>query len=146
LSEIKEYVFSGTLKFPFITSPNKKYEKYSTNFYPDDASDRKKIKDTGTKCGVKEDNEGELFYTFTTPQSEKPIVVDTEGQPIPDDVLVGNGTKARVKITVEKFKSPTWGDVARTRLVAVVIDELVKYEKPEEPKAEASEKKTGMPF
>lgn len=127
---VTEYIFEGKLTYPFLQNYNQKYEKYSTNFYPSSPEDRKAIKATGTKCGLKEDDKGDFFYTFTAPKDEKPQVTDAEGQPIPATVLIGNGTEARVKITVEKFTSAKWGDIARTRLVGVVIDKLIEYVKP----------------
>lgn len=126
---IKEYTFEGIIEYPHLKAPNK-YGKYSLDFFPDGDADRRAIKATGTKCSVKErDNpdssqNGKFFFTFTNTEA-----VDVKS---PDpDVLVGNGSKAKVTITVEDFNSPKWGRVVRTKLVSVVVLNLIPYFKPD---------------
>jgi hypothetical protein len=123
---IKEYTFTGIIEYPHLSGPNK-YGKFSLDFFPSNDADRKAIKATGTKCSLKErENEksamnGKFFYTFTSPE-----VPEVSG--VPDNVLVGNGTKAVVTVTVEDFMSPKWGKVVRTKLASVKVLDLIPYE------------------
>jgi hypothetical protein len=123
---IKQYTFSGVIEYPHLAAPNK-YEKFSLDFFPKDNEDRKAIKATGTKCSLKErDNKessqhGNFFFTFTSP--DNPALVG-----VPDGVLVGNGSEATVKLTVEDFMSAKWGKVVRTKLSEVRVTKLVAYE------------------
>lgn len=142
-----EHIFEGEIAFPFIVDKTNRYEKWSLDFYPKDSADRQAIKATGTKCGIKENKEGNFFYTFTAPADKKPAVTDSDGNPI--TVLIGNGSKARVKFVVETFVSPTWGNVARTVLTAVVVDKLIPYEKKEVSEVTSTAEKPAsakMPF
>lgn len=121
-----EYIFDGKVKWAQVQRPDKKYNDYRLLFYPGDADTRKAIKSTGTMCKIKEDDDG-FFYQF---RSEiKPTVTDAEGNPFTG--LIGNNSDVTVRITVEKFTSPKHGDVARTKLVGVVITKLIPYEKKE---------------
>lgn len=128
----QEYEFDGMIKWAQVQSPNQRYGDYRLQFYPKDGSTRKAIKGTGTMCHVKEDDDG-FFYTF---RSEiQPSVTDTEGNPI--TAFVGNNSEATVRITVEKFTSAQYGEIARTKLVGLVVTKLVPYTPKKE--AETSE-------
>lgn len=130
---IQEYEFEGTVKWAQVQRPDKKYGDYRLQFYPGDADTRKAVKATGTMCKVKEDDDG-FFYTF---RSEiQPSVTDAAGNPFAQ--LIGNGSSAAVRITVEKFVSQQHGDVARTKLKAVIVTKLIPYEKKETPAATAT--------
>lgn len=123
---ITEYTFEGMLKWAQVQRPDKKYNDYRLQFYPADADTRKAVKATGTMCKVKEDDDG-FYYTF---RSEiQPTVTDMSGNPV--TVLIGNGSTAQVTVTVEKFVSKQHGDVARTKLVSVVLKSLIPYERAE---------------
>jgi hypothetical protein len=117
---LNEYTFEGTVRWAFVTNVNQ-YGKFSLNLYVDDKT-RKAIKATGTKNGLKEDDQG-FYYVFRS--DEKPVVVDGAGQPVTE--IVGDGSKVRIAVTVEKFDSKH-GPNARTKLKTVVVDELVPYE------------------
>lgn len=117
-----EYLFDGMVKWAHLQSPNKKYGDYRLSFYPKDSDTRKAVKATGTMCGVKEDDDG-FYYTF---RSEiQPVITDGEGRPI--TALVGNNSKATIRITVEKFTSAKHGEIARTKLTGVAVTELVPF-------------------
>lgn len=132
-----EYIFDGMVKWAQVQRPDKKYQDYRLLFYPGDAETRKAVKATGTMCKIKEDDDG-FFYQF---RSEiKPDVTDADGKEFTG--LIGNGSKARIRITVEKFTSAKHGDIARTKLTGVVITNLVPYEKKE---ATVTEEKADLP-
>lgn len=118
----KEYTFEGMFKWAQVQRPDRKYGDYRLTFYPADAPTRKAIKETGTQCHVKEDDDG-FFYSF---KSEiQPAVTDAQGNPI--TALVGNGSKGVVRIMVEKFTSAKYGEIARTKLTGVVVTDLIEF-------------------
>lgn len=132
---VKEYTFSGLAKFAQVYRLNK-YGNYSLELVAE-KNVRAEIKATGTKCKVKEDKDGDLVYTFRAPPEAPPLVTDGNGTPM--TALIGNGSKVRVLITVEDFESKEYGPQTRTKLVGLVVDELVPYEKKE------TEDKTELP-
>lgn len=125
----QEYTFRGKAKWAQVYKQSQ-YEDYRLNFFPDDAT-RKAIKATGTKCGIKDDKDGDgLYYTFRS--KIKPPVVDKEGKPF--TALIGNGSTVSIQLSVEDFTSQ-YGPNSRTVLLGVVVEEHVPYEKKEEQKA-----------
>ena len=129
----QEYIFEGTFQWAQIQRPDKKYNDYRIKFYPADAAVRKAIKETGTQCHVKEDDDG-FFYNFKN--EIQPVVTDGDGNPV--TALVGNGSTGAVRIMVEKFTSQKYGEIARTKLTGVVIRNLIPYE-PKEPGTSTAE-------
>jgi hypothetical protein len=129
---IENYTFSGKIAWASVTKPNK-YDKFSLNFYPQGGEDRKAIKATGIRNGIKEDDgaksgvEG-FFYVFRS--EAQPSVTDSDGNPV--TVLIGNGSEADITISVEKFNTKDYGEVTRSKLVSVVVTKLIPYEKPAE--------------
>jgi hypothetical protein len=130
---IQVYEFSGTLKWPFIVNPSPKYNNYSTRFYPRDDATRRAVKATGVRNNTKEDDDG-FYYQFRS--DEKPMVVMEDGTPVTD--LVGDGTEARIQLTVEDFVSAKYGRLFRGKLTGVIITKLVKYEPKEGTVTDAS--------
>lgn len=136
----REYYFSG--KAGYVSKTGRKFGeepmKWSMRLYPRTAADRAEIKATGIKNKTQEDNgaksgvEG-LFYTFRS-DSQYPIT-DKDGNDI--TAMVGNGSDATVKLEVEVFNSPKYGAQARSKLLGVIVTNLIEY-KPEEPKDETS--------
>lgn len=126
----QEFTFQGKAKWAQLLNKSK-YEDYRLSFYPADDSVRKAIKATGTKCGVKEDDDG-FFYTFRSPV--QPPVMTKDGAPVTS--LIGNGSDVTIKLQVEDFVSPTFGPTARTILLGVTVDNLIPYEKKETSKTE----------
>lgn len=128
---IEHYTFSGKIAWAFVSKPNS-YGKFSLNFYPKDGEDRKAVKATGIRNGIKEDDgsksgvEG-FFYVFRSDAA--PSVTDSNGDPV--TVLVGNGSEADITISVEKFMTKDYGEVTRSKLVSVVLTTLIPYEKKE---------------
>lgn len=136
----REYYFSG--KAGYVSKNGRKFgeepEKWSMRLYPRTAADRAEIKATGIKNKTQEDDgvksgvEG-LYYTF---RSNTPYpITDKDGNDI--TVLVGNGSEVTVKLEVEAFNSPKYGAQARSKLLGVIVTNLIEY-KPEEAKDEAS--------
>lgn len=125
---LETFKFSGRLFWAQVQKPDKKYGDYRIKFYPKDDETRKAVKATGTKCGVKEDDNG-FFYVFKN--EVRPVVQDGEGNPV--TTLLGNGSEADITLTVESFISPKFGPTARTRLAEVTVTKLIPYNPPETP-------------
>jgi len=128
---------------------------WKVSFYPKDADELQKIKDTGLKLKIREDDGGK-FVIFKRPETkqfktdlvtfEAPKVINPDGSEFDAEAQgqIGNGTKATVK--VEIFDA---GQRKGHRLEMVRIDELVKYEKPEAENKDSeykAEEKKGLPF
>jgi hypothetical protein len=147
LTDTTEFYFKGKIFWAFVHKTDK-YDKYSFNFVPEDAEVRKAVKATGVRNGIKEDKDGNLFYKFRRDAKDGPIyVTDPEGKPI--ESLIGNGSDVVVKLGVEKFVSPTHGPVVRSKVLGVVVTNLIPYEKKEaapDPDRPVAEKPAGMPF
>jgi hypothetical protein len=120
---VKTYTFSGMFKWAFIINPSPKYENYSLRVYPADAETRRAVKATGVRNNTKEDDDG-FYYQFRN--DNKPEVVMADGSPV--DKLVGDGTTGRIQLEVEDFVSAKWGNVVRSKLTGVIIDNLIPYE------------------
>lgn len=125
----QDYTFAGMFKWVRNTQPNQ-WGKYSLSFYPATSEVRKAIKATGIRNDLKEDDDG-FFYNLA---SKEPFdVLDDDLKPV--TALVGNGSTGSVSISVETFTSPKYGEVTRSQVTRVVIDNLIPYE----PKADADE-------
>ena len=119
--------FSGKVEW-LLSRPNK-YNKYTMNFFPKDPGVRKAVKETGIKnspkVSEKGDLEGQMFYIF---RSDQPFVVTTpDGEPVTS--MIGNGSEITVRLEVERFVSPTHGPTARSKVIGVVVDNLIPYVK-----------------
>ena len=76
--------------------------------------------------GIVPANKGNDQGYFITCKSNNPIhIQDADGQPIPDDVLIGNGSKA---ICVVSYYDWSVGEGRSPSLVRCKVTELVKYE------------------
>lgn len=88
-------VIEGTLYWAQIRKPDQFSGKYQINIIPDE----KYVKEL-EKAGVPFSEKDSVPGPFITAKSNFPVtVVDTERRLIPENVLVGNGSTARVKIT-----------------------------------------------
>ena len=129
-----EQVFKSEVgKVAYVTKQGKQFkpgeaEVWTMRFYPKTAADRAAIKATGIKNKINEDDgaksglEG-LFYTFRS--SEAYDIVDAEGNPV--DKLIANGSEGYVELHVETFNSAKFGPQARSKLLRVVITNLIEY-------------------
>lgn len=103
---------------------------YTMSFYPEGAAGRKAIKDTGIKNHAKEDDglkSGVEGFFYTLRSNEEYAILDKNGIPLDENVMVGNGSTVTVELEVETFTSKQHGPQARSKLLAVTIDELVPY-------------------
>jgi hypothetical protein len=129
----KTYEFTGTVKW-LKTRPDK-YDNYSLQFYPETAAVRKEIKATGFKGNIKEDEDGNFFYTFRRKSKDGVFDVVYNGEDF--DGLVGNGSRVVVGLDVYDFKEGVdskgvkyaGGFGSRVKYVRVL--DLVEYVRPE---------------
>lgn len=70
---------------------------------------------------------GRLVATFKTSARFKPGVFDRYGQPIPETVLIGNGSKVKVNYSPNTYEG--FGGGINFYLNAVQVMELVEYKK-----------------
>lgn len=124
------YTVAGTIKW-LNRKPNE-WGNYTVSFYPADASVRAELRGSGIRNKMKEDDDG-LYYTFKTGEGQPFEVTDQNGDTI--TALVGNGSKGLVRLEVETFKSAKHGDVTRSKVIGVVVTELIVYEPPQKPEA-----------
>lgn len=124
----QKFTFTGKVKWAQVLKPNK-FDKYSLQFYPSE-EDRRAIKATGTRVGIKEDEDG-FFYTFRRDPTSKfsggaPTVTGNNGK------LIGNGSVCEIELEIYDFKND-FGEGKGTRLNSVKVLELVEYN-PDAPK------------
>lgn len=143
---------TGTLEWAhhlFIPDEYNGVKKWKTNFYPDEKS-MNALKAAGSKLRFKDGPFGKyvqlkrevekVFKAEKGPEALTPPDIRTaEGDKWPDDLSIGNGSKATVKIEVYPSRMGNG-----TRLIGVRIDDLVEYVKPEETTAVANNE--AMPF
>lgn len=131
---MKTWYFSGEARWAKLREPDDKYNKYSIDLImePDVLA---KFKTSGAQLKIRE-KDGTEFVTFNRPATSvikgdivnhgPPEILDKDGEPLADNILVGNGSKVTLKVEVyDTVKGKG------SRLAAVRVDDLVKYEKPE---------------
>jgi len=131
----KTYEFTGICRWAKLDKPDQKYDKYSIEVKLDEAG-AALYKQAG--CMGRASKDGEGYYTFRRdPKGKvwqdnvqvpagKPLVIDPQGNPIHE--LLGNGSKVTVKILAYDYNN-SFGKGVGTRLEAVCVNELIKYEK-----------------
>jgi hypothetical protein len=132
------YTFSG--KVEWLRKQAKTWPdgstNYSVSFFPSSAEERKAIKATGIKNTVKVsekgDLEGQMFYSL---KSDEPFVVMTPDGEVFDG-YVGNGSDVTIRLEVETFESK-YGPNARSRVLGIILNNLVPFVPEEKPAAEA---------
>lgn len=119
------HYFSGKCRWAKLFKPDDKYAKYNIDVQLDEKQ-QALYKTFKLKGPIKEDG----FVTFRRKDTDgKPDVVGPEGQPIID--LVGNDSEVTVKVSIYDYDNK-FGKGQGARMEAVMVDKLVKYEKPEE--------------
>lgn len=135
-----QYIYlSGTAMWPKLKTPDTKFDVegvYNLDLILDEAS-RKKFKEAGIRVEMRETPDGEKFVKLKRQHKKlikgdvktlgPPKVLDSEGNTLADNILIGNGSKVTCKVAVfdtMKGKGHT--------LEAVRVDELVVYEKHDE--------------
>lgn len=126
------HVFKGTIKWlrrePFLFKDQNtgvEKETWAFSFYPGDTATRKAMAGTGIKNNLKEDDLG-FFYTL---RSTEPFPI--EG--VDDDTMIGNGSEATVDLLVESFVSRKYGKVVRSKVVNVLVTNLIEFIPVEQP-------------
>lgn len=131
------YHFSGKGKW-IKTKPNK-WGKWDMQFYPASKDVREALKATGIKNKPQVDDDTNEVYYILRNDKQPYDILNKDGQPL--EKLVGNGSEITIALWVETFNSPAHGPQARSRLEAVVVDNLIEYNPPttEAPAAPAEE-------
>jgi len=78
------------------------------------------------EIGEDEQPTGRMQISFKTSEKFKPDVFDKFGKKIPENVLLGNGSKVRVAYTINKYDG--FGGGINLYLSAVQVVELVEYQ------------------
>ena len=127
---------TGWLMWAKVHSPDKEYKNFTVDFYPEDIDETRSIlKEQESQLKEKEaqgeGTPGPYFYKFRRAEEQlindqvvkwgPPLVVRADSE-TPEKRLLGNGTKATVKLEFFDTKNGRGH-----RLIAVKIDELVEY-------------------
>lgn len=140
----KTVSYTGLIKWAklFPKNVNKGYDDdergpfASVDFSFDDNDELKAFKAEKTKKELKEDEtDGRSYVNFRRYVENfkipalggYPKVADKDNNKWPEDVLIGNGSKATIWVQIYETKTGRKG----TRLMAVRVEDLVPYEKPE---------------
>lgn len=143
-----QYIYlSGTAMWPKLKTPDTKFDTegiFSLDLILDDASIAK-FKASGIRVDLRTDAEGKKFVKIKRNNKKlikgevktlgPPKVLDKEGQPLPENIIVGNGSKVTCKVAVfdtMKGKGHT--------LEAVRVDDLIQYMR------DIDDTKEGAPF
>lgn len=133
------YEFTGECRWAKLDKADDKYNKYSIEVKLDEAA--VKLYDKAG-CMGRPSKDGAGYYTFRRDPNGKvwkgkdqvpagkPLVIFPDGTPCHD--LIGNGSKVTVKVDVYDYDN-SFGKGKGTRLEAVCINELIKYEKQTKP-------------
>jgi hypothetical protein len=117
-----------TLFWPYLHVTNELSGKYQVDICQLSDSQVKGLQDLGMTIRNKDDDRG---YFFTAKSAKYPIVaIDDQGATLPDDVVVGNGTKADVRgIIFEWTHAPTKrsGKSFGINIKGLIITDLVGY-------------------
>jgi len=118
-----------TLFWAHLNNKNELSGKYQVDICQLSDSQVKGLQDLGINVRTKDDDRG---YFFTAKSAKYPIVpVDNVGAVFPDDVVVGNGTKADVRgVIFEWTHAPTKrsGKSFGINIKGLIIKDLVGYD------------------
>lgn len=147
----KNFNLTGIAYWAKLVEPQENYREDGNEWSIDVTPDQKGI-DLLRRVGLGEklrnkDDDREDFITFRRNELKKdgtannPVeVVDADGNPWPDNVLIGNGSKVKIKFSV--FDMPAKGKfkaIIKPVIYKVTVLELKEYvaKKPAAPAAEA---------
>lgn len=125
------YFFTGKCKWAMLDKMDEEFRCYKIDLYLD-KENLKKFYDSGCMVKIREDDEG-TYVTFRRsvdkllegmPQKPKKLI-NQDGEYIPFDQLIGNGSLVTVKVDVYNLKKMKG---TGHRLEAVAVEELVPYE------------------
>lgn len=143
MSKTQHIYLTGSLMWAKVHHPDPEYKNFTIDFYPDDLEDtREQLAEMGSQLNEREatseEAPGPFFYKFRREEQRlmkdqvvkfgPPLVVQADGK-TPETRLLGNGTKATIKVEFFPTKNGTGH-----RLLAVRVDELVEYTPPEGPR------------
>ena len=135
----------ATLYWPNLTRPNDMTGKYQVDLGNLDRSAIQTLSGIGVSPKVDEPDEGKpAKETFVTAKSNYPIkVMFKKGVEVSPVEQIGNGTKAKVRVTSYdwKFKNKTGVGLGIKKLM---VTELNKYSEPEEPDFEDAAEPSGF--
>lgn len=126
---------TGECKWAKVWKPDSKYDKYSLDLCPDEAS-RKIIDGLGLKSSFKTDAQtGKEYMSFRRdPNATVFVSKDTRGPAgapkvlgIDQDVPIGNGSDVTVRLAVYSYDNK-FGKGTGSRLEMVKVNKLVEYE------------------
>lgn len=123
-----EVYVDGTAYWASVHTPNSFTGKYELTVVPDDPE---AIKEMGVQLKTKDSEDAvpsEPFVVISASMGSKyPVKVVFDAEDTPEDTLIGNGSKVRVKCELAKtyFGKKSFFKLARPKVVRV--KELVKY-------------------
>lgn len=132
----KTYLFTGKTKWAKPTKLDEKFDNYQMPLYMDEKS-WADFKESGARTEIKKDKDtGEEFTTFKRRHKEmnwkkgemqengpaKVFIKNDEGEYVPFDGLIGNGSEVSVRVDVFDTRNGKGH-----RLVSVGVDKLVEY-------------------
>jgi hypothetical protein len=129
------YEFTGECRWAKLDKTDVKYNKYSIEVKLDEEGIALYNK---AGCMGRPSKDGEGYYTFRRDPTAKawvdgnqvpagkPLVIFPDATPCHD--LIGNGSKVTVKVAVYDYNN-SFGKGKGTRLEAVCIENLIKFEK-----------------
>lgn len=140
--------FKGKVMWCRLVDLNR-YGKWSLDLYPDHDSLEKlrELQAEGVKNVIKKDDDGYHLQISRPPTVEfqkgvvqsvtPPRIRDKDKQPLPANVLIGNGSDGTVTVEVYTHRVPNSEKRAKAmRLYGVTLDNLIPFETTEESPAE----------
>lgn len=127
---------TGICNWAKLLEPDKKYKYWGLDLYPD-AQSLDKLKKSGAQLELRTDKEGkgpfvklrrvqQKLIKSELVKNDPPNLLDHDNKPLPQETLIGNGSKVTCKIEVfDTVKGKG------CNLVTVRVDELVEYSKVE---------------
>lgn len=137
----KVLAFQGKCKWAQLDHPDTKFSiegKWSIRLYPTQESYEAllELKKEGIRNQIKKDDDG-YYTTFSRPCQklfkgrlkafEPPLIEDKDGNPLPRNTRIGNGSDVTVTVEVYYFQTPQKTEGAAARLASVRIDSLVPF-------------------
>ena len=123
---LEEVIVSAVAKYDHTRSVDSMSKKYQINCTQLEADAVKKLKAIG--LNVREDSKDEKDGCFIIPKNGKfpPEVVDNEGNPLPPEARIGNGSKVRVLLTPYEYDAPHGSGIA-CGIGGVRVVEMVEF-------------------
>ena len=124
------YYFSGKVNWAKVRKPDD-YDRYTLDLYMDEKS-WPLFEESGLNLKRRENDDGETFVKLSRPIEKEikgntveygpPEVLDAEGNELPEDVLIGNGSDIICKVAVYDTRAGMGH-----RLESIKVIDLVEY-------------------